>query len=734
MGRLLLSILILSLITQLGYAEIPRTMSYQGLLTNASGNPVANGKYQLVLSIYDSESGVSPLWTETHTNVAVVNGIFNVILGDAGAPLSLPFDEEYWLGIAVGSGSELQPRIKLTSVAYSLNSANAESVSDGTVTKDKLANNAITSSKIASGQVVKTLNGLKDDVILAEGANITITKSGQKLTITSSGGGGGGVPPDNSVTTAKIVDGAVTEDKLAKDSVTSGKIVDNAVSVGKIQPDVLSSVDGVANDGGNVDLVPKNAITIAPNDTSNNITIGEDHSSKTNNPHSVTAAQAGALVSVDGVSNAGGNIDLVPGSNITIKPSDSANTITISATGGGGDDWSLTGNTGTIPGTDFLGTTDDKALQLHVNSARALRLEPDATSPNIIGGYSGNSITSGVHGATIGGGGEAGELNRVTDNYGTIGGGESNQAGNDSGTTSDGIYATVGGGYDNRATASKSTIGGGQSNQATGWFSIVGGGTDNEATGSASAVGGGGNNQATNDYSTVGGGYDNQATGVESTIGGGEANQAAGEYSTVPGGLYNEAQGDYSFAAGRKARISSVHDGAFLFADSSDFDFNSAAADEFAVRCTGGARFVAEIDGSGNPTVWTELDTTTGEWIPNPGSPSDRNLKTNFAPVAGREVLRLLASIPIETWNYKNQASSIRHIGPMAQDFHSAFGFGRGDKRIEYIDADGVALAAIQGLYEIVNEKVAENRELRQEVDDLKARIAALEKLVVEGK
>lgn len=56
------------------------------------------------------------------------------------------------------------------------------------------------------------------------------------------------------------------------------------------------------------------------------------HASRTDNPHGVTSAQTGALVSVDGVSNAGGNIDLVAGTNITITPNDAANTITLATT------------------------------------------------------------------------------------------------------------------------------------------------------------------------------------------------------------------------------------------------------------------------------------------------------------------------------------------------------------------------------------------------------------------
>jgi hypothetical protein len=83
-----------------------------------------------------------------------------------------------------------------------------------------------------------------------------------------------------------------------------------------------------------------------------------------------------------------------------------------------------------IDGGDYwLGTIDMQALELRVNGERALRLEPNDTSPNVIGGLSGNAVTAGVVGATIGGGGEWSGTNWVTDHYGTVGGGVNNQAG-----------------------------------------------------------------------------------------------------------------------------------------------------------------------------------------------------------------------------------------------------------------------------------------------------------------
>ncbi len=86
--------------------------------------------------------------------------------------------------------------------------------------------------------------------------------------------------------------------------------------------------------------------------------------------------------------------------------------------------------------------------------------------------------------------------------------------------------------------------------------------------------------------------------------------------------------------------------------------------------------------------------------------------------------------------------SSIRQIGPMAQDFYAAFGMGHDDKRISTIDTDGVALAAIQGLHAIVKEKDAEITDLRAEKDvqisDLTLRLermeAAMSRLIADQK
>ncbi|HXR03295.1 MAG TPA: tail fiber domain-containing protein [Verrucomicrobiae bacterium] len=108
---------------------------------------------------------------------------------------------------------------------------------------------------------------------------------------------------------------------------------------------------------------------------------------------------------------------------------------------------------------------------------------------------------------------------------------------------------------------------------------------------------------------------------------------------------------------------------------------------------------------------------------------SDRNLKEKFTPIDNQEILERVASLPISSWNFKNDPAT-RHIGPMAQDFYSTFNVGPDDKHIATVDEGGVALAAIQGLNRKLDEKDAELQQLKSQNESLEKRLAELEALV----
>jgi hypothetical protein len=326
------------------------------------------------------------------------------------------------------------------------------------------------------------------------------------------------------------------------------------------------------------------------------------------------------------------------------------------------------------------------------------------------GGGTGNTA-SGFR-STVGGG----AFNTASATEATVGGGGSNTASGD-------FDSTVGGGADNVASADYATVGGGRNNYATGPTATIGGGEDNAASATGATLGGGYNNAVTDDYGTIAGGYNNQAGDdagttadkMSGTVGGGYLNTASGWGATIPGGANNTASGEFGFAAGYSA--DATHNWSFVWGD--QFGGGSAAANTFNIHASGGIYY----EGGSIHT------------------PSDRNKKEHFEPVDTRAVLTKVAELPMSTWNYKTEDGGYRHMGPMGQDFRAAFGLGSNEKHITTVDADGVALAAIQGLYELVEEKDAQIAALRVEKDaeigllrqqnaSLEARLEALEEAI----
>ena len=129
------------------------------------------------------------------------------------------------------------------------------------------------------------------------------------------------------------------------------------------------------------------------------------------------------------------------------------------------------------------------------------------------------------------------------------------------------------------------------------------------------------------------------------------------------------------------------------------------------------------VDDGGNPIAGVYLAPGSGSW----SSLSDWEVKANVSPVDEAQVLELLTDLPITVWNYTGHDPSVRHIGPTAQDFRTAFGLGENDTHITAVDADGVALAAIQGLYQLLEDQDSLIKAQREQIEALKVRLAALE-------
>jgi hypothetical protein len=134
---------------------------------------------------------------------------------------------------------------------------------------------------------------------------------------------------------------------------------------------------------------------------------------------------------------------------------------------------------------------------------------------------------------------------------------------------------------------------------------------------------------------------------------------------------------------------------AFVYSDvSSNSETVAPLAFQFVVRAAGG--FVFYTDSSN--TMGVMLAPGSGSW----SVVSDRSKKENFEKVEDEEILAKINRLSIKTWNYKSQNDSIRHIGPMAQDFNKLFVFGNNQKMIEGADIDGVIFSGIKAIHKRV--------------------------------
>jgi hypothetical protein len=221
---------------------------------------------------------------------------------------------------------------------------------------------------------------------------------------------------------------------------------------------------------------------------------------------------------------------------------------------------------------------------------------------------------------------------------------------------------------------------------------------------------------------------------------------AAGS-STFAAGEDNTASGAASVALGYHAHTNAKQ-GSFVFADRSSVDTLRAGVNHSANwRTSGGFRIFTTSNLSEGVTIqsglsvsnWGQsnavISTSTGAYLSTGGTwtnSSDVNRKHRFAPVAGEDVLMRLRSVPIQSWTYLADPGEVRHIGPMAQDFHAAFEVGAEPTSIATVDADGIALAGVKALDERTERLRSENERLRREVDDLRDEASALRRAQME--
>jgi hypothetical protein len=491
MSRLVfvLGLIVSVFLASLSFAGIPKLINYQGMLTQSDGKtPVTNGNYTILFSIYNISSGGSSLWSHTY-NVAVTNGLFNVILGDSGAPINLPFDTTYWLGIKVGADPELSPRIRLTSVGYAYRAQKADTAS-------------VAISAPSGG-------GWTDD-----GANVRLTTNTDKVGI-------GTTDPKVKLDVSDIV--RVGGDSWPGSGTGKGMELayDTALHKGYIQ--VFNRAPGAPNGGwGNLYL--------------GNGNVGIGASSPAQKLDVVGTAQVTGFKMPTGASNG------------YVLTSDASGVGTWQASASGTDKyWSFrvtdTNDTTIMTrgawgmaryGNVLYGNKDST----HVNFGVACTTGFNGLNEQYCTVSGGQDNTASRNNSTVGGG----SINRATGLQSTVGGGIRNVA--------SGHNSTVGGGWFNTALGDYATVGGGESDSASQWHATVGGGYENVARGINSTVAGGSGNVANGMNASIIGGLNNSAVGLEATVAGGVANAANDTGSAIVGGENNRALGSYSIVGG----------------------------------------------------------------------------------------------------------------------------------------------------------------------------------------
>lgn len=456
---------------------------------------------------------------------------------------------------------------------------------------------------------------------------------------------------------------------------------------------------------------------------------------------------------------------------------------------GADDAWSRIGNAGTSPAANFIGTTDAVPFTLRAANQHVVHYEGQLSGVRAIGGRNSsvdpgstnsavlfgreNTIAEAAHESLIAGGLDNAIARDQRSAF--IGGGARNEI------RQDNQHAFIGGGRDNAIGTNvviSLVVGGGENkiaNNVDGGVMV--GGFRNDILGS--------NNPNRREIAPIlVGGSDNEI-GRESSwaiiIGGDNNRIGTNAASTFIAGGTNNLVADnagHSFAAGRRCRVN--HPGSFIWADSQNASFATAGVNTFNVRAEGGIHVNADTSMFFGSTtrqmvnLWSDAyglgvqsstlyfrtdDTGSFSWhrggthsnnanAPGTGgtemmrlnsgglrvngtfvSASDRNQKQDLRPVDPDAVLARVAALPLSEWSYREDPE-VRHVGPMAQDFKAAFNLGEGDRHIAMVDADGVALAAIQGLNRKVEEQAAELKARDARLGRLEAELAELRQLI----
>ena len=494
---------------------VPKRISYQGILAGSDGRALPDGSYRIDIALYDAPDAPAPIWSETHRvilsdglfNIYIGENRTLDLSFDRPYWLGMAVDGNAEMtprtplvaapytfragvadrleGGAVSTLNGMTGPVRIEGYAGTVVTVENGVIRIGTTSQKETMGPKVeiapsSAQNSSSGNSVLHLNetgsGTPNLIEMESGGTDMFVVENDGDVVASGTLTAAGVD----VVSAAVSGGVALGDGSGVDDVTidpgSGAL---SVSSARIR-DVGEPTS--AQDAATKNYADSSTGTRAPKDEPF-VTFGAGSSGLTDN----RVLTAGTGVSITDAGTDDGALTVAVGQDVgttaspvfagatltSLSDSSTADEIVVSnggiletrsaaslAPGLADDFWAMSGNGGTTAGANFIGTTDDEAFEIHVDDAsstgtdgrgRVARFEPHATSPNVVLGYQGNLIDSGVFGATISGGGSSANVNRVGSNYGTISGGRTNAI-----TTS--LNAFIGGGSMNVVSNSSGGI------------------------------------------------------------------------------------------------------------------------------------------------------------------------------------------------------------------------------------------------------------------------------------
>ncbi len=538
------------------YAAVPTSITVQGKLTDAGGNPLSAGPKNFTFKIFDASVGGGQFWPDAGgENQVITTATDGTWVGLVGAVIPILLDAfadtSRWLEITV-DGITL-PRVRLVTGPYAYRVGTVDGASGGTIT-----------SKVAIGEghfnvgfhtfVAGFDNNVDGDFTSVTGGRSN-SATGQFSHIS---GGENDTASGNHSTVGGGLHNRATQLETTigggRDNLASGF----AATIAGGRENQATATEATVG-GGQLNIAGGSNATIGGGQentaTAFAATIAGGYQNNASGGQSVIGGGEGNIAAglYSSVLSGFENRSTAEGAVIAGGAANRASGI-YSFVGGGG---------GALPDSNAASGSWSSVVGGSHNVASGLTAFVGGGSGNIaksgsaaiVGGQNNRADT----GSTFIGGGRDNHVDQVD---AVIGGGWMNEAlGNTSAilggrsNVASGAGSAIVGGVTNRARGAFSFVGGGggttatDSNLALGDLSTIAGGRANLATGAYSVVGGGQNNAATQLEANVGGGNGNRATGIASTVAGGRSDTAAGSFSTVGGGIRNRAN-DYATVAG----------------------------------------------------------------------------------------------------------------------------------------------------------------------------------------